>query len=158
MHGNKYWYNTDICWIVNGQINKADANFRGNFLVNQIGDSNLYTGPHPKDADDVSKIVEYGCSAILDIQKETDMRLRGISHEHMEELFRNRGITNIQNFPVSDLDLNEYCGMLFKASKILNKLLNTRGERVFMHCSTGCSRSMTVLVVYFALFLKHPEW
>lgn len=72
-------------------------------------------------------------------------------------MYRNRGINNVLNHPVSDLDIDEYCGMLFKAAKVLNKLA-AKGEKVLVYCTTGVSRSMTLLIVYFALFLKHPQW
>jgi protein-tyrosine phosphatase len=75
----------------------------------------------------------------------------------MTAMYRNRGIQNIMNHPVSDLDIDEYCGMLFKAAKVLNKLA-AKGEKVLVYCTTGASRSMTLLIVYFALFLKHPQW
>lgn len=76
----------------------------------------------------------------------------------MKGLFRKRGVNNVENFPVSDLDLDEYCGMLFKAAKLLNKTCNTKGEKLFLQCSTGSSRTMTLIIVYLALFLKHPQW
>jgi len=74
----------------------------------------------------------------------------------LKGLFRKRGVNNVENFPVSDLDLDEYCGMLFKAAKLLNKTCNTKGEKLFLQCSTGSSRTMTLIIVYLALFLKHP--
>jgi len=75
----------------------------------------------------------------------------------MKAMYRNRGISQVLNHPVSDLDIDEYCGMLFKAAKVLNKLA-AKGEKVLVYCTTGASRSMTLLIVYFALFLKHPQW
>jgi len=59
---------------------------------------------------------------------------------------------------ISDLDVDQYQGQLFKAAKILNTLIYKQGHKVFVSCTTGCSRATTLLIVYFAMFCRHPDW
>ena len=41
----------------------------------------------------------------------------------------------------------------------MDKLLHgTADQRVFVHCTTGSSRTCTLLIVYYALFCRHPQW
>jgi protein-tyrosine phosphatase len=73
-------------------------------------------------------------------------------------MYRNRGIHNVVHSPVSDYFENEYCEQLFKASLILNELVNIKKLNVFCHCSAGISRGPTLFLCYLALFMKHPQW
>ena len=67
---------------------------------------------------------------------------------------------------VADNQLEEYCGHLFDAAKKLNSVLHggiiedaeERKDRVFVHCTTGTSRSATLAMAYLALYVRHPSW
>jgi hypothetical protein len=37
-------------------------------------------------------------------------------------------------------------------------MVNERDQHVFLHCFTGISRGPTILMCYFALFCRHPNW
>jgi hypothetical protein len=45
--GSSIWENVDRVFIVNGVIDKGDANFVGSFYFNRIGDSGFFIGPYP---------------------------------------------------------------------------------------------------------------
>ena len=47
---------------------------------------------------------------------------------------------------------------MFKAAIELEDLINAKGQHVYLHCNTGISRSPTLLLVYWALFLRHDCW
>ena len=68
--------------------------------------------------------------------------------------------------PVADNQMDEYCGQLFDAAKKLNSLLHggvtdeaeERTDKVYVHCTTGASRSATLAMAYLALYVRHPSW
>lgn len=37
-------------------------------------------------------------------------------------------------------------------------MVNRQNVKVFLHCTTGASRSATLICVYYCLFCRHPEW
>jgi hypothetical protein len=41
------WNNVNEVFIVNGHIEKADANFVGGLSFDQINDLNIFIGPYP---------------------------------------------------------------------------------------------------------------
>lgn len=45
--GSSKWPNVDNVFIVNGVINKADANFVGGLSFEKIGETNIFIGPYP---------------------------------------------------------------------------------------------------------------
>lgn len=45
--GSSKWPNVDYVFIVNGVINKADANFVGGLSFDKIGDTSIFIGPYP---------------------------------------------------------------------------------------------------------------
>ena len=44
---NAIWPDVDHCWIVNGVVYQADANFVNNFFVKKIHDTGIFIGSHP---------------------------------------------------------------------------------------------------------------
>ena len=59
---------------------------------------------------------------------------------------------------VTDVDDESYCKMAFQAAMLLEEIINKLDKTVFLHCFTSVSRSPTVVMVYFALFCRHPAW
>lgn len=47
------WRNTGSVFLVNGHIEKADANFVGGLTFERIGDEKILIGPYPQTEDDV---------------------------------------------------------------------------------------------------------
>ena len=45
--GSNMWRNVDDCFIVNGHIEKADANFVGGLTFDKIGETGIFIGPYP---------------------------------------------------------------------------------------------------------------
>lgn len=66
--------NTGSCYIVNGGIERDDANFLRDFAINEIGDSNIMIGPYPLLESDAFDIAEKGATAVLNLQTKEDMR------------------------------------------------------------------------------------
>jgi hypothetical protein len=53
---NAIWPDVDHCWIVNGVVYQADANFINNFFVKKIHDTGIYIGSYPANESDVSRL------------------------------------------------------------------------------------------------------
>lgn len=45
--GSNMWRNVDDAFIVNGHIEKADANFVGGLTFDKIGETGIFIGPYP---------------------------------------------------------------------------------------------------------------
>ena len=98
-HAGNYWHNTDRVFIVNGQCNKADANFLGQFKFKEIGDYGIVLGSYPSCERDVQKIKKAKCTAVMDIQTSNDHLQRGIKTHQINEWHRNIAkINKIINF------------------------------------------------------------
>ncbi len=61
------WKNQQKVWIVNGTIEKADANFLGGLFFDKVGDSNVFVGTYPLRDDDIHKMKEAGITGIMNI-------------------------------------------------------------------------------------------
>ena len=160
---SKYFNNQDLCWIVNGMIYRASGNFRENFYMKkmQIGQkTNLYVGATPTKEEHVQFLMENKITAVLDLQTKLQHQQRSINEDYMLRLFKNRGINARVSSPVEDcVNLQTYCDDLFETSKHMEKLLNEgKDQKVFIHCTTGSSRTCTLLIVYYALYCRHPQW
>jgi hypothetical protein len=77
------WPNVEHVFIVNGHIDKADANFVGGLSFNKIGDTGIFIGPYPQLYEDVKRMAEDGVTAVLNVQTEIDFKHRGINWERM---------------------------------------------------------------------------
>lgn len=65
---NNSWLNCEHVWVVNGQINKIDSNFRVQFRFSQIADTNLFVGNCPITEDDVIQISQAGIRGVLNLK------------------------------------------------------------------------------------------
>jgi cytochrome c biogenesis protein ResB len=61
------WKNQQKVWIVNGTIEKADANFLGGLFFDKVGDTNVFIGTYPLREDDVHKMKEAGITGIMNL-------------------------------------------------------------------------------------------
>ena len=48
--------------------------------------------------------------------------------------------------------MDEYVDNLFSAAKDMHELIGDEQNKVYLHCTTGISRSSTLAIVYLALF------
>ena len=62
------------------------------------------------------------------------------------------------SFPISDEDEDEYGEQLYQGALFLNNLIAHKGHTVFVHCTTGVSRSPTLALLYLSLFCQTALW
>jgi hypothetical protein len=63
--------------IVNGHVEKHDANFVCGLTFDQIGNTGILIGPYPQTEEDAQKLKESGVTAILNVQTHVDIDHRG---------------------------------------------------------------------------------
>ena len=59
------WRNVDKVFLVNGHIEKVDANFVGGLTYDKIGDTKIFLGPYPQTELDTQTLMESGITGIL---------------------------------------------------------------------------------------------
>lgn len=83
---------------------------------------------------------------------------RSVDVKAEAQMFKKQGFNYVIVSPVSDVDEDEYIRSAFQAACKLEDLINKQNQHVFLHDFTGISRAPTILMVYFALFCRHPSW
>jgi hypothetical protein len=81
--GSNVWPNVNEAWIVNGHIEKVDANFVGGLEFEKIGNSNIFIGPYPMVENDAEALAQAGVTAVFNVQTEIDIKHRGVNWERM---------------------------------------------------------------------------
>lgn len=148
------WSNCEEVFVVNGFVNKGDGNFEGPFVLKTLEETGITIGSYPGNESDIMAIKNAGCTAVLDVQAE----YRSIDFAKAQAMFRKAGINVVKNVPIRDFQLEECQAAYFRAACELDKLINEQGQHVFVHCFTGISRAPTLVVLYWALFLRHEKW
>ena len=153
------WFTTDRVFVVNGYINKADGNFLVPFEVFPLPKIFIAIGGYVATDNDIMRIAEKQCTAVLDIQTPNQHRMRETNFDRLQKMFINRSnITNVVNYPVDDVFLDDYVEALIGAAKQLDKMINEQGEEVFVNCTTGISRAPTLILVYLSIYCRHKQW
>ena len=81
MNRKNNWLNCEQVWVVNGQINKIDSNFKVQFKLSKIADTNLFVGNCPINEDDVIKISRSGIRGVLNLKSPQG------DHDHLKHLY-----------------------------------------------------------------------
>ena len=145
-------------WVINGCVQKTDANFFKDFYINEIKDQNIFIGSYPIDDEDVRDMKNIGITAVLNLQTQDDIAERGYSWTKMQQLYQNKGIKSAIHYSIDDYNEEEHVKKTFAAAQYLNDLVNSKNNKVFIHCSSGISRASTVALCYLALYKKVPCW
>lgn len=67
LNNSQFWENTENCSIVNGSIDKADGNFRSEFIFSKIENTGIYIGSFPQTDQDFKDLLKEGITGILNI-------------------------------------------------------------------------------------------
>lgn len=144
-------------YIVNGHVEKADANFVGELLFDKIGNTNIFLGPYPQTEKDIETLWDAGVTGVLNVQTHGDLSFRGVNQEFMMKTYAERGITAV-HFPIIDFNEHDLSSKLFEAAKVLNDLINVKGLNVYVHCTAGMGRAPAAVLVYLCLYKKVENW
>ena len=109
---SKNWINQDKVWIVNGHVEKIDANFLRGFEINEISlnnipdDSNqgkIFVGSYPDSEVDLLKLQQRNIKAVICLQSKAEMQKRNINWARQHQLCQIKGIETILNHPINDI-------------------------------------------------------
>lgn len=155
--GSHMWRNVEKAFIVNGHVEKADANFVGGLTFEKIGNTKIWIGPYPQTEEDTQAMADQGITGVFNVQTEIDINHRGVNWPRMLEFYKLRGITAV-HFPIHDFNEQHLTERLFDASKTLNDMINNKGLNVYVHCTAGMGRAPASVLVYLILFKKVSCW
>jgi Predicted protein-tyrosine phosphatase len=107
----------------------------------------ILLGTCPKTADDIDRIVaETQATAILSLQSDVCRAHFGIDYEELRAQAKTHRLTMV-NAPMLEFDPPDQRRNLSEAVRSLHELL-AAGHRVYVHCTTGLSRSPLVVLGY----------
>lgn len=107
----------------------------------------LYVGSYPKSSEDVRILKEAcGITAVVNLQTDDDLRVRGQDWATMEAVYAALHI-HVERVPMRDFDYKDQRRRLPDAVKTLAKLLAAE-HTVYLHCSAGLGRSPLVAMAY----------
>lgn len=89
------WLNTQKVWIVNGQINKIDANFKENFNFSELPGTQIILGNAPGNEADIQKLASIGVKSVLNLKISED-------YWYMKELYHKNSIFDVENLPIEE--------------------------------------------------------
>lgn len=101
---------------------------------------------------------DQGITAILNLQTQEDIADRGYSWSRLTQLYLSKGIKTAIHFPVDEYNEKEHKMKVFAAAQYLNDMVNNKGHRVYIHCSSGITRAPSVVLTYFCLFKRVESW
>lgn len=145
------WRNVNNVFLVNGHIEKSDANFVSDLNFQRIGEEHILIGPYPMTEDDINKMAQAGVSGVFNVQTEIDHAHRGIDWDRMLSYYSNWGISAV-HFPIHDFNEENLISRLYPAACKLNEMINEEGRDVYVHCTAGMGRAPASVLVYLCLF------
>ena len=144
-------------------IEKADGTFLHGFFFHEIKEKQnpfgVVIGSYPLfevDAREVCK--KHDITAVLSLQTDEEISQRGINERLLVDEFRRHGVKTYYRFGLSDDDDEQYSQDLFEAQQILSDLVENKQEKVYVHCTTGITRSPSVICAYGSLNMINADW
>ncbi len=100
--------------------------------------------PRPQDADWLSQV--HGVTAVLNLQDDDDLKIKGLDPAALAACYQRAGIT-MTRVPVPDSSAEHLARALEAAVAELNGLV-AAGRRVYLHCNAGINRAPTVAIAF----------
>lgn len=71
--------------------------------------------------------------------------------------YRHFGIDTAMHYPVSNNDA-DYKEKVFMAAQYIHGLVEKQNKKVYIHCSSGLTRSPTSVLAYLCIFKRVKQW
>ena len=97
------WRNVNQVFLVNGHIEKADANFVGGLSFEEVEGINIYIGPYPQLQEDAVAMKAAGVTGVLNVQTDIDIEHRGYNWPRMQGYYKEQNI-QARHFPIHDFN------------------------------------------------------
>ena len=148
------------CFIVNGVLHKYDGAFFGDFHVSQFKNLDVLVGSYPICEDDCNQLSFKGVTGVLNLL--TDAEMNDLNYSK-PQILKYCGASNIKF--TKNISIDEHNSLsqdnlnnLLSAAAYLDDMVNNKNLRVFVHCTSGHTRAMSVVMVYLSIYKKHPDW
>uniref|UniRef100_A0A7S3AAN5 Protein-tyrosine-phosphatase n=2 Tax=Rhodosorus marinus TaxID=101924 RepID=A0A7S3AAN5_9RHOD len=123
-----------------------DHIFRSEFKTSFIWDR-ILMGPYPQKRSDVRELNNLGVKAVLSLQTDNELSIRGVNSEAINNYYLSDAIHSYR-YQMKDFDAVELERYLLRAAGILRTLLNHHTDgNIYVHCMSGISRSAAVLAL-----------
>ncbi|HTS34655.1 MAG TPA: dual specificity protein phosphatase family protein [Candidatus Solibacter sp.] len=113
--------------------------------------TNLSVGPCPDDVADFEELKLRGISAILSLQSAEDVE----NDAGWEPATAQAAGLAFRNVPVMDFDSLDLKLRLPRCVQVLDEMVRA-GQRIYLHCTAGVSRSPTVAAAYLHWCMNWP--
>ena len=72
----------------------------------------------------------------------------------LEQAYRSRGINTFFHIPVDDENQGAFAKGLMEVASRLNYCINEKGMKVYIHCTSSCTRATSAVILYMCLYLR----
>lgn len=72
----------------------------------------------------------------------------------LEQCYRSKGINTFFHVPVDDENEGAFIKGLMEAASRLNYCINEKGMKVYIHCTSSCTRATSAIILYMCLYLR----
>jgi len=124
------------------------------FFISDIENVNVVVGPYPLYAIDIEQIASTGANAVINLQKPEEIVSREADTKMLEQAYGQRGINTFFHIPVDDESPAAHAKGLMEAASRLNYCINEKGMKVYIHCTSSCTRATSVIILYMCLYLR----
>ena len=107
---------------------------------------NLFIGEYPREEDAEWLKQTYGINAILSLQDDEDLQVKGVSERSLRLAFEGHRMKFVRR-PIPDGSADHVAIHLTAAMADLKSLIDA-GDNVFLHCNAGLNRAPTIAIAY----------
>lgn len=135
----------------NSSYIRLDHSFIDDFIYSEVSEE-LWIGPYPK-YEEIEKLKSKGCHCIMSLQTRQEMEVLLISPDTYAEICKKNGMAYCisEVHSMSLLDPHE----VQTAASVLQENIN-QYKCVYLHCTNGLTRCVTVAILYYHLCLGYP--
>ncbi len=114
----------------------------------------LLIGEHPGPEDAAWLRQVHGLTAVLNLQDDDDLKIKGLDLTHLAASYLREGITTVR-MPVPDASTDHLARALESAVARIYGLIEA-SERVYLHCNAAIHRAPTVAIAFIHMHRTMP--
>lgn len=124
------------------------------FLIFKI--DNIHFGSYPLESADINQLKKKNVHVLMNLMTNEQKLTRGIDVIKQNQLLKNHGILQINNS--IDEKASNYEKQLFNGALVIDETINMKKMNIYVYCSSGLTRSPTLILAYLCLFKKIDTW
>lgn len=72
----------------------------------------------------------------------------------LDQAYRSKGINTFFNVPIDDQTEQSFMTGIMESANRLNYLINEKKMKVYVHCTSSCTRAPSVVIAYLCLYVR----